>query len=201
MNLGQTHFYRLVGNGFLQSTALLRQRTAGSLHFRFSGSCYFAAGALWRKSHWPGDCHDGNLGVDRACHCCKPTVFFLYLGGSVPWTQGRTVISMCLIAAGLFGIMMIPIPHYVRCPFILQPQGVENIYVDVPGTLSDVYVSLGDQVEKGQPVVKLESPELELQICKLEGKIQSSEMEYQIFQRAAQSIQTDSDLANEVVLA
>ena len=115
--------------------------------------------------------------------------------------KGRTVLSVCLICAGLFGVMMIPVPHYVRCPFIVQPQAVENVYVDIPGTLSDVYVSLGDRVHQGQPILTLKSPELDLQICKLEGNIQSSQKEFEISQRAAQTIQTDADLANEVVLA
>ena len=115
--------------------------------------------------------------------------------------KGQTILSACVCAAALIGIMMIPIPRFVRCPFIIQPAGVENVFVDVPGKLSSVYVSMGDPLEPGQPVLSLQSDELDLQIAKLESKVKSSQLEYEIYQRAAQSVDSDENVANEVALA
>ena len=115
--------------------------------------------------------------------------------------RGRTVLSLCVIAATVFGILMIPIPRYVRCPFILQPQNMESVYVDVPGTLSGVYVSLGERVSKGQRLLQLDSNELTLQITQLKGKIKNAELEYNALFRASQASHDDQSVTDELELA
>ena len=115
--------------------------------------------------------------------------------------QGRAAFSFGILAAVVAGIMMIPLPHHVRCPLVIQSQNAENIYVEIPGKLKNVYVNHWQRVEKNQPILQLASNELELQIVKLEGKISERKSEFDTLQRASQSIHTDEDLSSQVVVA
>ena len=114
--------------------------------------------------------------------------------------KGRTILSACVCAAAFIGVMMIPIPRFVRCPFIVQPAGVENLYVDVPGKLANVYVSLGDELSPGEAVLTLQSDELDMQIVKLEGAVKSSQLEYELYQRAAQTAGSNENVVNQVAV-
>ncbi len=115
--------------------------------------------------------------------------------------RGRTMLSVGLITAALAGIMLIPIPHFVRCPFIIQPSKMENVYVDVPGTLKHVYVRYGRHVNQGDPILQLESSELEIQLVQLNGKINNAESDYHALRRASDAMARESEVADDLELA
>ena len=127
--------------------------------------------------------------------------FFSVPGRFGTVNRGRAVFSVVVFAAIVTAIMMIPLPHYVRCPMIVQPQLAESVYVEVPGNLKGVYVSLWDYVEKDQPLLELESGELELQISKLESRIRERKSECETIQRASQYIHKDQDLSSQLSVA
>ena len=96
----------------------------------------------------------------------------LYKFFSVPGRLGvvkrvRAVVSFALLAVLIFGIMMVPIPHYVYCSFYTQGANAENVYVDVPGTLTNVLTRENTQVEAGQPIIELYSQDLRVQLASL----------------------------------
>ena len=44
------------------------------------------------------------------------------------------------------------------------------MYVEVPGTLEEVYVKPGDHVEKGQKLAQLANPDIDVKIAELTGQ-------------------------------
>ena len=114
--------------------------------------------------------------------------------------RSRVVISAIVVSVVLAGIMLIPTPHYVRCPFIVQPRNAENIFVDMPGTLDSVYVSLGDRIERGQTIATLRNEDLKLQLAKLEGNQRGAKVRLETLKRASQADRT-GEVADEAVIA
>ena len=91
-----------------------------------------------------------------------------------------------LIAVGmLLGvIMLIPIPRYVYGSFYIEPQGVETVYVEEPGSLAEIYIQPNEFVEQGTPLVQLASPDLDQQLVGLESTVHNALIELSIAQKA-----------------
>jgi putative peptide zinc metalloprotease protein len=113
----------------------------------------------------------------------------------------RAALSGIILSTLLGGIMLIPIPHYVRSPFTIEPRAAENVYVDVPGTIRTVYVKHGEYVQREQPLLTLESDELALQIVNLQGAIRTSKTRYDTLLRASHSAGNDRYAVDDLELA
>ena len=118
--------------------------------------------------------------------------------GSV--NRSRVAISSLVLAFAVIGILMIPIPHFVRCSFIVQPRNAKNVYVDMPGTLQAVLSQPGQQVVAGQPIVKLDNRELDLQITKLEGDVRLAKTRLDTWKSASLQDRT-GEAADEAAVA
>ncbi|MEL7500163.1 MAG: biotin/lipoyl-binding protein [Planctomycetota bacterium] len=99
----------------------------------------------------------------------------LYKFFSVPGRLGivkpvRAAISGVGLVAIIAAVMMIPIPHYVYCEFYAQPADAELVYVDVPGSLAEIYVYENQIVQAGDPLVRLHSQQLNVQLASLTTK-------------------------------
>ena len=113
----------------------------------------------------------------------------LYKYFSIP---GRTsmvkpvrLVSTLVAASVVLGmIMLIPIPRYVYGCFYIQPQDVETVYVEEPGSLAAIYIQPNQFVEKGTPLVQLESPDLSQQLVGLESEVRNAQVELQIAEHA-----------------
>ena len=81
-------------------------------------------------------------------------------------------------------IMLIPIPRYVYGCFYIQAQDVETVYVEEPGALAAIYVQPNQFVEKGTPLVLLESPDLNQQLIGLESEVRNALVELRVAQQA-----------------
>ena len=77
-----------------------------------------------------------------------------------------------LVAAG---VALIPLPQRVWCPAELRPRGAETVYVSVTGRVERMLVKPDAVVTKGQELVVLSSPELDLEISELEGRKATTE--------------------------
>ena len=114
----------------------------------------------------------------------------LYKFFSVPGRLGvvkrvRATISFALLAVLIFGISLVPIPHYVYCSFYTQGANAENVYVDVPGTLTDVLITENTPVEAGQPIIELYSQELRVQLASLLTESESARVRRDSLMRTA----------------
>jgi putative peptide zinc metalloprotease protein len=88
--------------------------------------------------------------------------------GKVDRTRMWSTIGLLtvIIAAVLF----VPLPSHVFCNLEVQARDAAWVYVEVAGTLDEVYVKPGDQVEKGQKLAQLESPDIDVKIADLTGQ-------------------------------
>ena len=80
-------------------------------------------------------------------------------------------VAATAVAAGLIAasVALIPLPQRVWCAAELRPAGEQTVYVPVPGRLDELLVRQGDPVRAGQPLARLSSVDLDLEIAELEG--------------------------------
>ena len=103
--------------------------------------------------------------------------------------QARLAVSVVVLTLIIGAILMIPIPHHVYCSFKMQFQDVANVYVDMPGTLVDIYAypNQPQLVSKGQALAVLENAELERQITQLKTKVDMADTKFRLVSHAASS--------------
>ncbi len=97
------------------------------------------------------------------------------IGAVNPIRFGVTAAVMCLL---IVAMLLIPTPHNVRCSFIVQPQKVANVFVEVPGQVQQILARENQQVRRGQPLLVLESPELVESVTRLEGDANRAKSRY-----------------------
>lgn len=97
---------------------------------------------------------------------------FFKVPGRLNKVKRVPLLITCLLLAGVIAtIFMVPLPSYVYCPAVIHPRGASNVYAEVPATLEEVLVEVGDVVKAGDPLARLKSVDLEIQIAKLEGEV------------------------------
>ncbi|GAB5405086.1 MAG: HlyD family efflux transporter periplasmic adaptor subunit [Aureliella sp.] len=94
----------------------------------------------------------------------------------------RTCVAVLATAVACF-----PVPQTVSAPATLHPTSQKAYYAPSAGTIAEVLVADGDLVHTGQPVVRIESPELQSQLEQLESQRQlaSQQLEQKNNQRSA----------------
>ncbi len=105
----------------------------------------------------------------------------LYKFFSVPGRLGTVKPIRASISAGTFAIFLaallfIPIPHFVYCSFYVQGKNSHNIYVDVPGTLEEIYIQPNQNIEDGQPIIRLSSQNLMVQLAGLRTTLSAAQV-------------------------
>ena len=83
--------------------------------------------------------------------------------------------TVCLLL--LIGLVL-PLPHAIVAPVVIEPQAAQTVFVPVRGRLprhdgSTKRVQIGDRVRQGETLVTLENAVLESEILKLQGDIAS----------------------------
>ncbi len=84
-------------------------------------------------------------------------------------------IGVLVVAA----ILLIPLPHRISAPIVLEPADAAYVYVDVPGTLLELNKKAGDSVEAGEMLARLENHDTELEIAQLQGDLQTQSLHLQ----------------------
>jgi len=82
---------------------------------------------------------------------------------------GRAVLTCCTMAAAVVAICLIPLPHRVAAPVVLEPGDVHRVYVSVPGTLTAA-VAPGSVLRQGQELGRLANLDVGLQVERLAGR-------------------------------
>ncbi len=94
---------------------------------------------------------------------------------SVPgrWQAVKTK-RLSLAAAGVAGVLVIglavPLPYYVNCSCYLEPHQADQVFVELPGTLAEVYVEPNSFVKQGQPLMRLASAKLDRELIQMAGE-------------------------------
>lgn len=81
----------------------------------------------------------------------------------------RAAITAAATVIGLAAVLTVPLPHRIRVPAAVQPQAARRVYVPVAGRLTWAIAS-GAAVRRGEPLGRLENPDLELELARLRGQ-------------------------------
>ncbi len=84
--------------------------------------------------------------------------------------QLRLLVTSGLLVALLAGVLLVPLPFYVPCQFVLRHREAAAVYVDVPGTLEQLHVQAGQRVQRGQVLATLSNIDIELAVTRLDGE-------------------------------
>ncbi len=91
----------------------------------------------------------------------------------------RLVMSLVVLVLIVAGIVLVPLPRRVMTSAVVRPDDADRVYVAVPGTLRDVYVRPGDQVQPGELLADLENTDAALRLAVLEGERAQQELHLQ----------------------
>jgi putative peptide zinc metalloprotease protein len=106
--------------------------------------------------------------------CYKAIQFFLYPGRLREVKKERMYVTTAVLAVFVAGFFLVPFPHHVRAPFVVQPADADSIFVNWPGTLGEVSVGHGESVKAGQVIARLRDPDLEIEHEKLRSELSRS---------------------------
>jgi putative peptide zinc metalloprotease protein len=86
----------------------------------------------------------------------------------IHWPQFWSRSSAALV--GLLLLLYIPLPCRVTAGALAEDNEAQRVYVTFPGTLIEA-VRIGQQVEQGQVIARLEEPRLKVALTQLEGEL------------------------------
>ncbi|HEY1172066.1 MAG TPA: biotin/lipoyl-binding protein [Verrucomicrobiae bacterium] len=124
------------------------------------------------------------LGLIMAAVCLftwlvVPTYKFIkYLASSpkLERTRAQAVGVVAVTAAVLILLLaVIPFPHYFRASGVVQAKEWSQIIAEAPGEVVEVLAKPGQPIKKGQPIIRLENPELDIQLAQAQAKQQEVE--------------------------
>ncbi len=81
--------------------------------------------------------------------------------------KSRLVVGVGVGVAIAAAVLLVPLPHSVWCDLQIRPHEASSVYVQGSGTVEEIYVRPGATVRKGQPLVKLENLDAELEVERL----------------------------------
>ena len=93
--------------------------------------------------------------------------FFQVPGRVEQVRRPRLLITLAIITVLVLAIAYIPLPRRVTAAAIVDNRGASSVYVEVAGTLQEVFVKPGQVVRRGDKLAQLSSTDIELQIAKL----------------------------------
>jgi putative peptide zinc metalloprotease protein len=89
--------------------------------------------------------------------------------------SGRAATALVAITAILAAALFVPLPHRISAPLWIESAAAQSIYVTTPGRLINA-VPAGVTVREHQPIGKLVSPEVELQVAELTAEVKRKEL-------------------------
>ena len=115
-------------------------------------------------------------------------IYKLYKYMSVPGRMHQVkklrfgVISI-IVAALLGFILFVPLPHYLRCTFIVMPEAVDTVWVLESGRFDECLVKAGDTVEEGQVLARLTNEQIDYQLLSVQAEIEEKKAQFEIINR------------------
>ncbi|MDB4671211.1 hemolysin D [Pirellulaceae bacterium] len=97
---------------------------------------------------------------------------FFYVPGRLDKVKKSRAFVTAMVFSGIMaGIMLLPFPYQISCPFYIESDAAQNVDVDYPGTIREVFVQPNSTVAAGEPLIDLTNEDLELQIAKLTTRL------------------------------
>jgi multidrug efflux pump subunit AcrA (membrane-fusion protein) len=91
------------------------------------------------------------------------------IAGHVP----RTLFALAALAAAVAALVYVPAEFTIDAPATLQPTVRQDVFARRSGLVDEVLVGHGSEVAAGEPLVKLRDPELELDLRRVRGEIET----------------------------
>jgi putative peptide zinc metalloprotease protein len=119
------------------------------------------------------------IGILMATACAiawvlVPTVRFIkYLAASPRLERQRSraiVVTAAIAAALLFFLNVLPLPSHFRAPGVILARERTQVVNNTAGYVAELLARPGASVEAGQPLMRLESPELEIERAALRAR-------------------------------
>ena len=89
-----------------------------------------------------------------------------------------------IIVLALLGlILFLPLPHYLRCSFIVMPKDVGTVWVLESGRLDQCLVKAGDVVAKDQVLARLSDETVDYQLLSVQSEIVEKRAQLEIANR------------------
>jgi len=86
---------------------------------------------------------------------------------------------LSIIVAIIAALLLIPVPHNLRCDIVIVPETISPVYVEEPGVLDICFVEPGDVVTAGQEIARLRNHRLEEQFLAAQGQVQLKDKQLQ----------------------
>jgi len=74
------------------------------------------------------------------------------------------------LAAIVLFVFCVPLPYSVLCTLEMRPRDAARVYVDVPGTLEEINVRVGQEVKPLQQLGRLKNVDVDLKVVESAGK-------------------------------
>jgi putative peptide zinc metalloprotease protein len=104
--------------------------------------------------------------------------FFWVPGRLEQVKKERFRISLAVIGAVILAVLFLPLPYRIMCTLDVEARDARTVYVEQPGSITELLVHAGQQVKKGDLLARLENKDLELKVSDL--KLQAAQLESQL---------------------
>ncbi len=93
---------------------------------------------------------------------------FLSIPGRISQVkQSRAILTTVITLGTLAALLMIPVPHWIRCDLYVQPVHGATVYVKAPGRVKRILVEPNQRVQAGEILMELDNYELEVELAYL----------------------------------
>jgi len=96
--------------------------------------------------------------------------FFSVPGRMQLVNKSRAAITFSVVGALVLAALVVPLPHRTYAPLEVRPRDAQSVYVEVPGTIEEVFVRPGQKVSKGDPIARLANIDVQIEVDKLVGR-------------------------------
>jgi putative peptide zinc metalloprotease protein len=95
----------------------------------------------------------------------------------------RFSISVGIVVALIASVLFIPFPRNVKCPVQVKALDSRRVFIQVPGTLTELYVKPGDQVQAGDQLGQLSDPNFERDLQRVIDKLDELKTQRDLLQK------------------
>ena len=96
--------------------------------------------------------------------------FFYTPGRMHKVKKERMIATACVLVAVVAAIFFVPLPYSVYSPFDVQVHNGVQVFSPEPGNIAEIFVKPGDYVKKGDKLLRLTNPDMELELQRLKGR-------------------------------
>lgn len=100
----------------------------------------------------------------------------------------KTAIALAVLAGLLLAAFSIKTDFQIEIRGELRPVKENNLFAPVDGIVEQLFVKHGDQINAGEEVLRLRSPELEKELARIQGEIRTARRKYESIETALTQI-------------